>query len=158
MPNPNFTPVTGIIQSIRGIPGQCCSQAIQLRTDNGPVVLQLSPETFVASNRPLRPRMRVTAFYDAEQPAPAIFPPQYQAILVAPLQPGQQATVQFFDENLLSEDGSLQLTPSRTTTILTSNGQRYACPPGDNLLLVLYSATTRSQPPQTTPEKIVVLC
>ena len=158
MPNPNFTPVTGIIQNIRPVQGQCCNQMIRLLTETGPVTLQLSPETYIAGGRPLRPRMRIATFYDANLPAPLIFPPIYQAILITPLQTGQQVAVNFFDENLLAEDQSLSLILDRTTTIVTANGQRYTCPPGGNLLMVYYKNTTRSLPPQTTPEKIIVLC
>jgi hypothetical protein len=158
MANPSFIPITGRIQSIRPVPNACCNQLISLRTENGIVNFMLTPETFVAGGRPLRPRMLVTAFYDASLPVPPINPPQYTAVVVAPILAGQTAALNFFDRNLLAEDNSLRLTPSRTTGIYTANGQRYACHPGGNLLLVFYQVATRSIPPQTTPSRIIVLC
>ena len=47
-------------------------------------------------------------------------------------------------------------TPS--TTVVTQNNQTYLGNPGGHTLVVLYSQTTRSIPPQTTPDKIIVLC
>lgn len=158
MANPVFTPVTGIIRTITPQPEQCCNQMISLLTESGPVTLLLTPETYVAGARPLRPRMRITAFYDANLPVPLIFPPQYTAILITPVSPGQNVAAGHFDENLLAEDGSLKLNIGRSTAILTANGQRFGCDPGGNLLLVYYGASTRSIPPQTTPDRIIVLC
>ena len=60
--------------------------------------------------------------------------------------------------NLTAADNSLRLNIARNTEILTLNGQRFSCPPGGNFLLVYYSVTTRSIPPQTTPRRIIVLC
>ena len=64
----------------------------------------------------------------------------------------------YFDENLLSQNGDLQLNVGRNTVIRTLNGQSYSCSVGDHILLVYYTAATRSIPPQTTPERIVVFC
>ncbi|MCI8513603.1 MAG: hypothetical protein HFI93_03085 [Lachnospiraceae bacterium] len=158
MANPNFIPLTGRIQNVRPFPDNCCSQMVTLRTENGPVQFVVTPETFVAGGRPLRPRMLATFFYDSTLPVPLIQPPQYTAIAAAPLLPGQTAALAFFNEELVAEDQSLQLNPGRGTAVFTANGQRYACHPGNNLLLVYYQTTTRSLPPQTTPDKIFVLC
>ncbi|MDY3022040.1 MAG: hypothetical protein SOS50_07710 [Oliverpabstia sp.] len=64
----------------------------------------------------------------------------------------------YFDRNLLAGDGSLQLNIGRNTEITTLNGQSFPCSPGNRSLLVYYTATTRSIPPQTTPQRIIVLC
>ena len=63
-----------------------------------------------------------------------------------------------FDRNLTAEDNSLQLNVARNTNIETINGQNTGCNLGNQTLLVYYTATTRSIPPQTTPRRIVVLC
>lgn len=152
-----FVPVTGMIGTItRGF--DCCSQQISLRTEGGIVNFVVDPQTMVLESRQLRSGMRVVAFYDSTLPVPLIFPPQYRAQMIAVIGRNEQVMLNYFDRTLLAQDQSLRLNPGRNTTIQTANGQKYTCSPGENILLVFYSATTRSIPPQTTPRKIVVLC
>ncbi|MCI8326146.1 MAG: hypothetical protein HFI37_00045, partial [Lachnospiraceae bacterium] len=87
-----------------------------------------------------------------------IFPPQYRAQIVTALGRNEQVTLKFFNRNLVAQDRSLQLNVAPSTMISTINGQRVNCNLGNRTLLVYYTATTRSIPPQTTPGKIVVLC
>ena len=118
----------------------------------------LSPSTTVVDSTLLRSGMPVAAFYDSSLPVPLIYPPQFQAELITPLRNDETVMLNFFRRNLTARDNSLRLNLDRSTRILTLNGQRYSCPPGGNFLLVYYSVTTRSIPPQTTPRKIIVLC
>lgn len=153
----NLEPVIGtILNMTRG--NDCCSQTMSLRTEKGIVNFIIGPETYVIDNRPLRAGLRVAAYYDASLPVPLIFPPQYRAQIVAVLTRDEQIMLNEFDRNLTARDGSLQLNLARNTNIETLNGQRVTCNPGNQTLLVFYSATTRSIPPQTTPRRIVVLC
>lgn len=153
----NFEPIIGtILNMTRG--NDCCSQTMSLRTEKGIVNFIIGPETYVIDNRPLRAGLRVAAYYDASLPVPLIFPPQYRAQIVAVLTRDEQIMLNEFDRNLTARDGSLQLNLARNTNIETLNGQRVTCNPGIQTLLVFYSATTRSIPPQTTPRRIVVLC
>lgn len=154
----SLTPVTGIIQNVSQTPGACCNQMISLVTSNGPVNFIVSADTFIIDNTRLRPGMMITAFYDSTRPIPLIFPPQYQAELITTLRGSEEVALNFFDQNLTATDNSLRLNINRTTDISTMNGQRFNCSPGNNFLLVYYSNTTRSIPPQTTPRRIVVLC
>lgn len=153
----NFEPVIGtILNMTRG--NDCCSQTMSLRTEKGIVNFMIGPETYVIDNRPLRAGLRVAAYYDTSLPVPLIFPPQYRAQIVAVLMRDEQIMLNEFDRNLTARDGSLQLNLARNTNIETLNGQNVTCNPGGQTLLVFYSATTRSIPPQTTPRRIVVLC
>lgn len=153
----DYEPVTGIIRNIsRG--SDCCSQMISLATREVTVNFVLSPETMVIEGRTLRPGMRVTAFYDRTLPVPLIFPPQYRAGLIAVPERNEQVMLNYFDRNLLAADGSLRLNIGRNTIIRTANGQNFNCSVRDNILLVYYSITTRSIPPQTTPRQIIVMC
>ena len=157
MPNTNLVPVTGTIFNIsRG--NDCCSQMVSLRTDDGVVNFMVTPQTQVIDNRQLRLGMRVAAFYDSGLPVPMIFPPQYRAQVITSLDRNEQVMLSYFDRNLLAEDRSLQLNISGNTPIRTVNGQNFNCNPADRTLLVYYSATTRSIPPQTAPSRIVVFC
>lgn len=153
----NLVPVTGVIQSItRG--DDCCSQTLMLRTQDGIVNFVLSNATAVIDNRPLRRGMKITAFYDGSRSVPLIYPPRYQAELIAAPDRNGQVMLNFFDRTLTAADGSLKLNVGPRTQVQTINGQRFLCSPGNRTLLVYYTATTRSVPPQTTPQKIVVLC
>ncbi len=154
----SLLPVIGIIQNISQSPEDCCNQIVSLNTSNGPVNMIISANTFIIDSTRLRPGMAVAAFYDASRPVPLIFPPQYQAELITSLQRDETVMLNFFNRNLIASDNSLRLNINRSTDISTMNGQRFACSPGGNFLLVYYSVTTRSIPPQTTPRRIVVLC
>lgn len=153
----NYQQVIGTIQNIsRGT--SCCNMMISLLTDNGIVNFILTGETVVIDNVRLRRGMRVAAFYDTSLPAPAIFPPQYRAELITSLRRDQNVMLNYFDENLTAEDNSLKLNISPLTNISTLNGQRFLCSPANSVLLVYYTITTFSIPPQTPPQRIIVMC
>lgn len=152
-----FVPVTGVIANVtRG--GDCYSQMVSLRTDMGIVNFHVNADTLIIDNRQLRRGMEIVAYYDSNLPVPLIFPPQYHAQIVAVPGRNQQIMLNYFDRNLRASDQSLQLNIGLGTQVRTANGQNFGCPPGNQWLLVFYSVTTRSIPPQTTPERIIVLC
>ena len=152
----DLVPVTGTIVNISG--NDCCNQMIALRTEDGVVNFFITSDTQVINSRMLRRGMRIAAFYDSTLPVPLIFPPKYQAVMITVLGRNEQIALNYFDGNLIAADNSLQLNVGRNTVVRTINGQMFTCSLGDRMLLVYYSATTRSIPPQTTPEKIIVLC
>lgn len=157
-PSTYYTGITGIIERIQPVRSECCNQNISLRTLNGMVNFILSPGTYVTDNTPLRTGMRITAFYDVNQPVPLIYPPQYQAAFISRTEPGENVTIAYFDSNLLSEENQLKLNISPSTRVTTANGQRFSCSIGNNLLMVYYGAATRSIPAQATPERVIVFC
>ena len=153
----SLVPITGVIMNItRG--NDCCSQMVSLRTENGIVNFAVDMDTVIIDSRQLRQGMRVAAFYDGNLPVPLIFPPQYRAQIVTVLGRNEQVMLNYFDENLTATDGSLQLNVGPGTVIKTINGQNITCNRGEHILLVYYTVTTRSIPPQTTPRRIIVLC
>ena len=153
----NYKPEIGTVVNVtRG--NDCCSQMITLRTGNGIVNFTITPDTRVIDSRQIRPGLRVAAFYDASLPVPLIYPPQYQAKIVTILGREEQIALNEFDRNLTARDNSLRLNIAASTNIETLNGQRVNCSLGNQTLLVYYTATTRSIPPQTTPRRVVVLC
>ena len=152
-----YQQVTGTIQSItRG--NSCCTMTLSVVSGEEIINVIVTGETRIIDNVRLRRGMRIAAFYDAELPTPAVYPPQYRAELVTSLRNGQNVALDFFDGNLVSYDNTLQLTISPLATIETLNGQRYLCSPGNAELLVYYTTSTFSIPAQTTPQKIIVLC
>lgn len=112
----------------------------------------------VVDNVRLRPGMRIAAFYDANLPTPAVYPPQYRAELVTSLRRNQQVKLDYFDDSLTSTDNTLRLNIGPTTNVENVNGQQYTCSPENSELLVYYTTTTFSIPAQTTPQRVIVLC
>lgn len=158
MARSSYIPVEGTVQNLSSMQGSCCNQLLTLSTSNGIVTFVVSRDTYIANNLMLRRGMRVVAFYDENLPVPLIFPPRYQAEVITLLGRNESVALNYFNRNLLAQDNSLQLNISPATNITTANGQRFTCRLGDNLLLVYYSTTTRSLPPQTTPHRIIVFC
>ncbi len=153
----NFVPVIGTIINISN-ENDCCSRMITMQTANGIVNFRVTSKTWIIDNRQLRIGLRVAAFYDGNLPVPLIFPPQYMAQIITVLGRNEQIMLNYFDNNLTATDMSLQLNVGRNTVINTINGQNAGCRLGNQNLLVYYTVTTRSIPPQTTPTRIVVLC
>ncbi len=158
MPSMNLVPVNGVIQRINSFNNNCCMLEVTIRNSDGITNFIVSPDTYVINEVRLRAGMNVTAFYDASLPIPLIFPPQYQAIFIGRRNPTENIYAGEFDGNLEALDGALKLNIGRSTEIVTSNGQPFDCSLEGQMLIVYYSATTRSIPPQTTPRKIIVIC
>lgn len=158
MPVQAYTPVNGRILSITTSAEDCCQKQLALLTDNGPVNLLLTPDTYVVNSMRLRVGMQITAFYDSSLPVPLIYPPQYRPVIITGHRANEMVTVNWFDPELLAADASLQLNLASSTEVVSANGQPFTCSPGNHNLIVYYTSTTRSLPPQTTPRKIIVLC
>ncbi|HLO10776.1 MAG TPA: hypothetical protein VK190_00820 [Pseudoneobacillus sp.] len=118
----------------------------------------VEPNTYFVDHVMVGVGDRVTGFYDANAPVPLIFPPQYRALIMAKETPFQFVKVDFFNNQLVSSDGLLQLNISPWTPILLENGQPFTRIPTNRNLIVVYGATTKSIPAQTTPFKIIVIC
>lgn len=156
MESANLVPIIGTIFNItKGY--NCYSQMVSLRTENGIVNFMVGQETLIVGNQRLRKGVRIAAFYDSSQPTILIFPPQYNAVMITILARDEQIMLNYFDRNLMASDRSLQLNIARNTDIETINGQKFNCNVRERTLLVYYTVTTRSIPPQTTPRKIIVL-
>ncbi|AEG60903.1 copper amine oxidase N-terminal domain-containing protein [Desulforamulus ruminis] len=101
---------------------------------------------------------KITGFYDANSPALMIYPPQYKAeVMAANLPEGQNIKVDWFDENLISEDNGLKLNLSDKTELVWQNGNSFDGKLTGGKLVVLYDVTTKSIPAQTNPIKVIVL-
>lgn len=153
----SFEKVEGIIREInRG--DDCCAIMVSVISDSNIVNVVVSGDTMVVDNVRLRPGMRIAAFYDTNLPTPAVYPPQYRAEIITSLRRGQQVLLDYFNDELISADNSLQINIGPMTNVVTQNGQPYTCRPENSELLVYYTTTTFSIPAQTTPQKVVVMC
>ena len=153
----NMIPVIGNIQTIRLKTNSCDEYIISLETSAEPVNIILSRDTFVIDSIQMYQGMRIAVFYSGTAPMPLIYPPRYQAVIVTVLQEDENITLKYFDPTLTAEDHSLRLNVDPSTDITTKNGQIYTCNPGNNYLLVYYGPTTRGIPPQTSPDRIIVM-
>ncbi|WP_163103247.1 hypothetical protein [Peribacillus alkalitolerans] len=136
-----------------------CYKLMTLTNDEGTVVnFIISPTTYFLNHVMVVVGDRVTGYYDVNVPVVLIYPPQYEAIIIAKDTPYQNVKVAYFDNQLLSSDGQLKLNLSSFTPIWLRNDQPFTHYPGNRDLLVVYGPTTMSIPAQTTPYKIIVMC
>lgn len=157
MTSTNMIQVNGVIRNITQITEDCSTLMIAMDAPTGIINMLLTAETYVVDCIRLQIGMCIAAFYNGNDPVPLIYPPQYRSYIIAPLSGEDEVTLRFFDESLTASDQSLQLNISPDTPILTINGQAYSCSPENKNLLVFYSITTRSIPPQTPPDRIIVM-
>ena len=161
---PVYLYVDGVISQIQTMPmgrggfGGCTQMMTVEDAEGGVTNFFVNGDTYVEGFEMLMEGMQVRAFYNGNLPAALIYPPQFIATAVVPMRGDKMAALAFFDRGLMASDQSLQLNPGPDTEVVTRNNQSFGGSPGGNVLLVLYTMTTRSIPPQTTPEKIVVMC
>lgn len=163
-----YTPTSGTILQIEwqnDNPDQMgCSLNVTFQSmDQGLIHMIVDGTTYVMNNCPLRVGDQVTFFYLTDAPVPMIYPPQYRAAAAVHTPSGTYASLDVFTQSanhsqLTNSDDTLRLNLSNTTIMMLANGQPFGGVLSGKLLLVIYSATTRSIPAQTTPEKIVVFC
>ena len=159
---PKYIYVEGMItqiQSSHGIGYGSCTQVMTVEDVEGGISnFLIHGTTCIADQEQLYEGMMVTVFYQSDQMAAMVYPPLFTAVAIVPSMENRRAYLGYFNQNLVSEDQNLQLNIGPATKIVTCNHQRYAGNPASHLLLVLYSQVTKSIPPQTTPEKIIVMC
>lgn len=160
-----YAPIYGTVNSIIPLSSTnsqtSCMQLISMMSQTmGQINLVVSPQTYVLEQHTFEVGDSIIAIYDTQAPVPLIYPPQFQAIILAENGDGDLAAFDYFDEDLLNTDQTLKLNlpENNETEILLSNGQTFFYNPGGHFLFVLYQASTRSIPAMTTPETIIVFC
>jgi hypothetical protein len=127
--------------------------------ENGETVQFLvTGDTYRVYRNEIKADASFMGFYDPNGVAPMIFPPRYEAEVIAVnRKPGTKIKADRFDENLVSYDGQLKLRIGQDTEVVTQDGEPFEGGFADRRLVVVYDVETRSMPPQTTPRKVVVL-
>lgn len=118
----------------------------------------LTPAAYVVDFETLSVGMLCTFWYAADAPMPLIYPPQYNAAVVARDTNSRNVDVGYYDASLVNEGQTLQLNLDGTVDVRTSNNQYFQGSPANHNLVVIYGSSTRSIPAQTTPSMVVVLC
>ena len=136
-----------------------CYKLFTIENELGAIVnFVVSPSTYFVDHEMIVVGDRLTGYYDGDAPALLIYPPQYQALVMVKDNPNQNVKVDYFNNQLVSSDGQLQLNLSPFTQIILTNGQLFSRYPANRDLIVIYGPTTRSIPAQTTPYRIIVMC
>ncbi|MFC5602298.1 stalk domain-containing protein [Sporosarcina koreensis] len=108
----------------------------------------------------LKKDMKVEAYYDKNKPMILIYPAQItpELFIVNDEEKAGSVKVGKFDKDFLSLDKELKLNIGEETTFVNQEGKKIekADLKGKELV-VFYSITTRSLPPQTPPTKIIAL-
>ncbi|WP_223587666.1 hypothetical protein [Neobacillus bataviensis] len=139
--------------------GDGCNKLISVVNEMGAIVnFVVSPSTYFVDHVMVAAGDRVTGYYDGNAPAPLIYPPQYQALVMVKDSPYQNVKVDYFNSQLISSDGRLRLNISPYTQMVLTNGQSFTSIPANRDLIVIYGPSTKSIPAQTTPYRIIVLC
>ncbi|ARK30865.1 hypothetical protein [Halalkalibacter krulwichiae] len=161
----NFASFRGIITMISDFvtgqngPNEGCFKIISVNNGNGATVhFVVSPSTYFVDHITVQVGDLITGYYDADAPVPLIYPPQYQALVIVQDNPYQNVKVDYFNNQLISSDGLLQVNLSPYTQIVLTNSQSFSRSPANRNLIVLYGPSTKSIPAQTTPSTIIVMC
>lgn len=131
---------------------------ILVENEDGSIAnLIVSPETYFVYHIMISPGSVITGYFPANAPTPMIYPPQYFTPVVAIEPLWQNIKVDYFDENLVSMDGMLQLNIGDHTRVITQDGSSYTGDLGNHLLVVYYGVSTKSIPAIAIPLQVVVL-
>lgn len=164
MPKINFHSFSGYITSISDYPespteNDGCQKFITIQNNDGMIVNFIAaPTTYFLHNEKVRVGDFITGYIDGDRPVILIYPPQYQALVIFKESPFERVSVDYFDENLVSSNGMLQLNISPETPIHLTNGQTFNKNVAQRNLIVRYGPTTKSIPALTTPFEIIVYC
>ena len=160
-----FQPFHGVVTMINDFwisgngEGAGCYKLMSVENEQGTLInFVVTPTTYFVDHVMVLPGNMVTGFYDANAAVPLIFPPQFRAIVMARDTHYQNVKVDYFNSQLVSSDNNLRLNISPRTQIVLENGQAFNNNPANRNLIVIYGATTKSIPAQTTPYKIIVMC
>jgi len=151
-----YAAVQGVVKEIQkhGTDGDMLMLTLEL--ENGETANPVITEnTYLVDDVKPEVGQKLVIFYDTGKPMLMIYPPQYNAEVVAELRDDMNYKVDRFDENLLSADGNLILNVFEDTKIINPDGTKFEGELSDHVLLVSYTATTRSLPPQTSPVQII---
>ncbi|MFS0726904.1 copper amine oxidase N-terminal domain-containing protein [Paenibacillus sp. 1P07SE] len=153
-----YAAVTGVVTQIQNHGAEGDMKMLTLELEDGNIVNPtISGDTYFVDDVEPAIGQKLVIFYDTGKPMLMIYPPQYTAEVVAEVKEDMNYKVDRFDENLLSADGNLILNISDETEIVFADGTPFEGELTDYVLLVSYTVTTRSLPPQTSPVHIVAL-
>lgn len=162
----NFMKATGIIQEIeKEIDGirltiENEDKMVTIIRINNESLLFNSGTTNQLKQADFKKGATVEAYYDKNKPMILIYPTTVtpEIVIVKDEEVFGEVKISKFDKDFLSLDGELQLNIGEETPLLNQQGQAIELQELDGKeLMVFYSITTRSLPPQTPPTKVIAL-
>lgn len=159
-----YKPVTGTVKEIHPFVNADGSEdhsgySLTIEGENESVsIVSVTEDTYLFGGKKPVVGSEIKAFYDITLPMIMIYPPRYNVVAIASdLAEGHNVKVSVFDRNLVSADNDLKLNMDDSVKVLTPSGDVYEGDLEGRLLAVVYGASTRSIPAQTTPIEVTVL-
>jgi len=152
----HFVAINGIIQDITDYEVIENAKLLTMKSaDNSITRFVVTDATYIMDELTIGSEMM--AFYDEKAPAILIYPPQYNAVVIAAVKEARTVVVDRFGSDLVNANNTLKLVLSDDTKIIAADGTAFEGEIADRLLAVTYTVSTRSIPAQTTPVQITVL-
>lgn len=162
----NFMKATGVIQEIEKE-----QDGIRLTIENKEAMITIlrinddsllfnSGTTQQLQQADLKKGATVEAYYDKNKPMILIYPTTVtpEIVILQDEEAFGEVKIGQFDKDFLSLDGELKLNIGEDTPLFNQQGKAIEIKDlHDKELMVFYSITTRSLPPQTPPTKIIAL-
>lgn len=162
----NYMDFTGVIKEIEK--GESITRVTIEDQDEMLMILQINEESFMFNSgtteqisvKDLKVGQTLNAYYDKNKPMILIYPTTVtpDLVIVKDEDVFGEVKVAKFDKDFLSLDGELKLNLGEATVLLNQQGKEIE--EKDLVgkeLVVFYSITTRSLPPQTPPVKVIAL-
>lgn len=156
----NYMSLAGIVKEINvsNVQGSNLRYVLVEDADGQLANFVVAEDTVFVTDTPLEVGARVIGYYDADLPMIMIYPMQPKAeVMAVELPEGLSIKIDRFDASLLSYDKELKLNISPETEIIQQDGSEFIGELDGRKLVVLYSITTKSIPPQTSPIRVIVL-
>lgn len=147
----------GVSLKLRQADNEAAGEAVFILQDGTQI---FSADGKVLKGTDIKKGMTVTGYYRKDMPMLMIYPPQISPDVVVVTDPDTTGgfNYSFFDEALLSADGSLKLRIDEDTIITDTKGEALDEEALENKdLIVFYDVVLESYPAQATPTRIIVL-
>jgi len=152
----NFISVKGKVESISNYDAIENAKLVTIKSSDDSITrFIVNNETFVMDK--IKVGTEMVAIYNGNAPAIFIYPPQYNAAVIAAVKDNRTVVVDYFNTELLSSNKALQLVLSDNTKVITTDGKEFKGNIGNHLLAVTYTTSTKSLPAKTTPVQVTVL-
>jgi len=158
---PNFISFSGIIKRIEVPETEDVGFTKIIFAENSEgseTAFRITDNTYFVTNNEAEIGAEIIGFYDGRAPMALIYPPKPEASVIAiDMEEDKFIKVDRFNEDLLSDDGSLRLNIGPDTEIILQNNETFDGDMTNRALVVIYSEVAYGRPAQTTPEKVTVL-
>ena len=163
LPLPYYMPLRGTVISVDESDDLVI---VKVEDENGsPAHFTVTDRTYFPFESEIAEGDEIVAYYQADRPVPAIWPPIYTAdVIVAGVPEGQNAQVDRFHEwedgsegYLIGRGRTFAFRVDESTEIITADGLEYDGVIEGRRLVVIYDVSTRSFPELATAKKVIAL-